>query len=399
MSNRAGSRPFNPAATLQPPLDTPLAKRLAARIQQHGPLSFHEWMRACLYDPQHGYYRSGRPTVGRDGDFLTSPEVHPLFGAAVAHLAAALAQQLDIAAGPFRLAEIGPGTGALAEALLRHLHQTEPALAVHTHYTLIEQSRPAAAQQQARLRPLHPAAQLHQADALSGEHHFVFANELLDALPVHRLQFQAGRWQELRVQHTPALGFHDQLWAIPVDLGDNLLEPLKDIDAAEGQIAEVSLDRAQITETLAHSVAPGGLLLFFDYGYPRARLYAPWRRGGTLLTFRRHVPGDDPYAHPGEQDLTCHIDLDQIAQAARAGGLTLLPVLSQSEWLLQLGAARLPAAADARADGLDAARYLAARRAADTLTDPAELGRISVLAHRRPPLGAPLPGWDGFPSA
>jgi SAM-dependent MidA family methyltransferase len=119
------------------------------------------------------------------------------------------------------------------------------------------------------------------------------------------------------------------------------------------------------------------LLLLFDYGYERDRLYAPWRREGTLMTMRRHVPGDNPYLHPGEQDITCHIDLSQYAAAARGAGLRPYPVVSQAEWLRTLGAAILPPVAEA---GVPMNEYLAARRAVDALTDPAGLGRIMVLA-------------------
>ena len=108
------------------------------------------------------------------------------------------------------------------------------------------------------------------------------------------------------------------------------------------------------------------------------------------MTFRNHVPGDDPYAHPGEQDLTAHIDIDQVDEAARDAGLTPLPPLSQAEWLHNLGAAVLPAVADAQ---MDTNRYLSARRAVETLTDPGGLGRIAIMGFSRGSI-APLPGWN-----
>ena len=151
-----------------------------------------------------------------------------------------------------------------------------------------------------------------------------------------------------------------------------------------------SLPNAPRSSTRSAKPSPErGLLLLFDYGYRRDRLYAPWRRDGTLMTFRKHVPGDDPLAHPGEQDITCHIDIDQVIESAQAAGLNPMPALTQSEWLHQLGAAVLPAVADA--DG-DTAAYLAVRRAAETLTDPAGLGRIAVLGFTRGEL-SPMPGW------
>ena len=382
---QSGPTTFNPLAVVQQTLDTPLSRILAARIQRDGPMTFADWMEQCLYHPELGYYRRGQPTVGRDGDFLTSPEVHPIFGAAVGHQALEL-WRLGDRAEPFRIAEVGPGTGALAESMLRHIHATSPELAEATHYTLVEPDQQAAARQRERLSAIHSVHSVHSVNVLSGTHHLVVANELLDALPVHRLQFGDGRWQEILVGFSTARGFHDKPSEVT---NDDLLQPLSQMATADGQIVEVGPSRAELASALADTVADDGLLLLFDYGYPRDRLYASWRRDGTLMTFRNHIPGDDPYAHPGAQDITAHIDIDQVTQSALASGLRTLPVLSQAEWLHGLGAAVLPAVADAK---LDTNAYLAARRAAETLTDPAGLGRIAVMGFTRGSIG-PLPGW------
>ena len=384
---RSGSAGFDLLTVTQQTLDTPLARILAERIQREGPLTFAEWMDACLYHPELGYYRRGAPTVGREGDFLTSPEVHPLFGAAVGHAAMELWRQAG-KPDEFRIAEVGPGSGALAESLLRHMHITAPQIAAATRYTLVEPDHAAARQQFDRLRQTHSEQLIHQVDQIGQlqPHDLVLANELLDALTVHRLQFLDGRWRELFVDYTPARGFHDSA----ADVSDaSLLDPLVDIAPSDGQIVEVAPQRAALVRSLADAVADDGMLLLFDYGYPRARLYAPWRRDGTLMTFRKHVPGDDPYAHPGRQDITAHVDIDQLNEAAQKAGLSALPAISQAEWLHNLGAAVMPAVADA---GADTNQYLSARRAVDTLTDPGGLGRIAVMGFTRGSPG-PLPGW------
>ena len=376
-----GPSSFNPLAVAEQSLDTPLSRILADRIQREGPMTFADWMNQCLYHPQHGYYRSGRTTIGRDGDFLTSPEVHPLFGAAIAHLAVELSRQGN--EGPFHVAEIGPGTGALAESFLRQIHTTSREVAKSMRYTLVERDQQTGSQQLERLRSFHG---IHSINKLMGEQQLILANELLDALPVHRLQFIDDRWRELRVDFSAAAGFHDALCDVS---NRKLLAPLSQVAPSDEQIVEIGLGRADAVSVLADAVAEGGLLLLFDYGYARDRLYASWRRDGTLMTFRNHVPGDNPYAHPGEQDITAHIDVDQVTQSAVDAGLTPLPALSQTEWLHNLGAAVLPAVADA---DTDTTAYLAARRAAETLTDPAGLGRIAVMGFTRGPTG-PLPGW------
>lgn len=382
---RSGPDTFDPLAAARTSLNTPLARILAARIRRDGPITFHEWMESCLYHPDHGYYRRGRPTVGRDGDFLTSPEVHPLFGAAIGHVAIELWRQRDEPA-TFRIAEVGPGTGALAESMLRHIHAMAPDLAEAIEHVTIEPDEHAALAQGERLQVIHNIHRAHKVDQMTAPCHLLIANELLDALPVHRLRFIEGAWKELLVDYSPAAGFHETVRATS---DESLLEPLTDVEPVEGQIVEVSPGRAALTLSLARRISDQGLLLLFDYGYSRERLYAPWRRDGTLMTFRRHVPGDDPYAHPGDQDITAHVDTNQVQEAARMAGLTPLPSLSQAQWLHQLGAAVLPAVADADSD---TNTYLSARRAIETLTDPAGLGRIAVMGFTRGTT-EPLPGW------
>ena len=381
-----GPTTFNPLAAAGTALDTPLARILAERIQVEGPITFRDWMDACLYHPEHGYYRSGRPTVGRDGDFLTSPEVHPLFGAAVGHVAASLWRSLG-RPNRFRIAEAGPGTGAMAESILRHVSANEPELAEVIGYTLVEPDQRAAESQQQRLASFRGVKTSSDLSYLQAEHQLVVANELLDAMPVHLLRFGNSRWLERYVNDTPEGGFH---FVSAEPSSERLLAPLLEVTPAEGQLVEIAPQRGEIVSALRQALAERGLLLLFDYGYTRDRLYAPWRRDGTLMTFRRHVPGDDPLAHPGEQDITAHIDIDQVHEAAAAAGLTAWPLLNQSEWLHRLGAAVLPAVAEAQSD---TSAYLAARRAAETLTDPAGLGRVAVIGLSRGEL-PPLPGWE-----
>jgi SAM-dependent MidA family methyltransferase len=385
---QSGPTTFDPLAVTQQTLNTPLSSLLAERIHRHGPISFAEWMDICLYHPGQGYYRRGKPTVGRDGDFLTSPEVHPLFGAAIGHVAIDLWRQRG-RPETFSFAEVGPGTGALAESLLRYLHSAAPELAAATHYTLIEPDATAAQQLLERLGPIQQNHLTHHADLIESEtglYDLIVANELLDALPVHRLKRQEGLWRELLVDHSPAVGFHEVSAEVSTP---NLLESLTEVSPTEGQIIEVAPARTSVVTSLAQSVGSAGLLLLFDYGYARSRLYAPWRRDGTLMTFRHHTPGDDPFVLPGQQDITAHVDIDQVVGAAQEAGLTPLSPLNQAEWLHNLGAAVLPAVADA---GTDTNSYLTARRAIETLTDPAGLGRIAVMGFTRGSIG-PLPGW------
>lgn len=360
---------------------TPLARLLCERIRARGPITYAEWMGAALYEPGRGYYRRGRPTVGRDGDFLTSPEVHPVFGVAAARAAAAVYEALG-RPDPFRIVEVGPGTGALAESLLA-------ALDAPIALTLIEGDEAAAERQRARLAHALGGAVgavewRREIGEAAGGAHLVLANELLDAQPAHRLRFGEEGWSELLVDCDADGRFCDA----PAPVRDGrLLVPLRDATAAVGQIAEVSPARGEIAAALADLLGEG-LLLLFDYGYPRAQLYDPRRLGGTLMTFRRHAPGEDPYAYAGEQDITCHIDIDQVREAVEGAGLDWRAPRSQAEWLEEQRSALL-------AGIVDAAQRLAARRALDALSDADGLGRIAVMAASRGPIGA-LPGFgDG----
>ena len=369
---------------MPPAAPTPLTQQLTQRIQQHGPITYAEWMAAALYHPQHGYYRRGQPTVGPQGDFLTSPEVHPVFGAAVARLAQTVSESLGHP-DPFRIVEVGPGSGALAESLLTAL---EAQLHTPISLTLVEADHAAAQTQRRRLAnfrsPIEWRSDIADAPA---DAHLVLANELLDAQPVHRLRFEHGAWTELLVGCAPNGAFHD----CPAPIANPALSaPLQHLDPQDRQIVEISPARADLVAALANLLTDG-LLLLFDYGYPRRELYDPRRRNGTLMTFRNHTPGENPYAAPGEHDITCHIDLDQVLEAATAAGLTWLPPSSQSAWLDAQRHALLASIADPPT-------RLAARRALEALCDPEGLGRITVITvitasrgELRSPLGE-LPG-------
>ena len=160
---------------------------------------------------------------------------------------------------------------------------------------------------------------------------------------------------------------------------ESLLAPLATVAPREGQVVEVSPAVSQLVATLADSL-DRGLLLLLDYGYERERLYAPWRREGTLLTYYRHTPGSDPYVRIGEQDMSCHIDIDAVAAAARARSLRPLPVRTQAQFLSELGATGSP---DLRTREAALEAELSRRRAVEVLTDPEGLGRIRVMAFSR----------------
>ena len=350
-----------------------MAQAIADRIRDEGPLTFAAFMEAALYDESLGYYRRDAPTVGREGDYITSPEVHPLFAYAVAAQAAELWERLG-SDESFVLREVGPGTGALVEGIATWTATQRPTFARALRFELVEHAPAAVERQRRRLAALGERVSWidYQHAPMQG---LLFANELLDAQPVHRLRWGKGFWEELYVC---LVGERFAEQAGPVS-SESLLTPLAEVAPGGGQVVEVCPAAGRLVSELAGSLERG-LLLLLDYGYQRERLYAPWRREGTLLTYYRHTPGSDPYARPGEQDLSCHVDVDAVIEAATNAGLEALPVRSQAEYLMELGVAQAP---DLGARGAELEAELSRRRAVEVLTDPEGLGRVQVMAFSR----------------
>jgi SAM-dependent MidA family methyltransferase len=317
---------------------TPLERLVRRRAAREGPLSFAEVMASALYHPRYGYYSRVRG-FGAQGDFITSPEVHPVFGQLLARQVVDLWQYLG-RPHPFRVLELGAGSGALAEQLLSRLPPTR--------YTIDERSQSLRKVQRARLGD---SVSWHSA----ARPHLVIANEVLDAQPAHRLTVRQGQLRELRVDA-------DLRWVemeAPVEARDyfkrlGLLPP-------EGAIAEINLQLDNWVRQLARRLGPRSLALILDYGYTAEALFS--RPQGTLLTYYRHTLGSDPLQRLGEQDISVHVDFTTLATAAHHAGLHVIGVTSQATLLRNLGL--LESGGD--------------RRAIWPLVDPNGLGRIGVL--------------------
>ena len=303
-----------------------LRARIAELIETTGPISVSQYWALCLYDPIDGYYMTREP-FGRGGDFTTAPEVSQMFGEMVA-LWVHGAWQAAGAPQRFVLAEIGPGRGTLMKDMLRTLAKAAPALVDAAEVRLVEVSP--------RLRAV-------QADTLAGATGrigwddrveqlpegplVIVGNEIFDALPIRQYVKAGGRWRERMVALDGAgnLAFH-----AGAGMPDPALLPPDAADAAEGAIAELSPARAGLMDIIASRIAgEGGAGLFLDYGY-----LSP-STGDTLQALHRHAP-DDSLAHPGEADLTSHVDFAALAEAARAHGLRTA-AMTQADFLLAMG--------------------------------------------------------------
>jgi SAM-dependent MidA family methyltransferase len=370
--------------------DEQLAARIRDEIERDGPITFARFMELALYDPDGGYYRSEAARPGRDGDFLTAPEAHPIFGQALSRAVADAWDQLD-RPDPFVLRECGAGTGTLAVAILDALTTERPDLASVIRYEPIEveprrleaiASRLGAAGHGARLTV--PVSTDRPVDG------FFLANEVLDALPTHRVVQRAGELREILVGSREG-----ELVDVEADLSTpGLVRRLADdgVSLADGQRGEICLAIDAWIVSAAASLGRGVVMLI-DYGYTAAELYDPIRRrDGTLRAYLRHRVHDDPYLHVGRQDLTAHVDVTAVERAASVGGLTHLGTTTQAEFLVGLGTEDLLHAIQADpATTLE--DYLAVRSALVRLLDPAAMGRFRVMAFGRGwPDRSPLAG-------
>jgi SAM-dependent MidA family methyltransferase len=368
-----------------------LVARIRAEIEAAGPMTFARFMELALYDPDGGYYRGSELRPGRGGDFLTAPEAHPIFGQALANQLVEVWERLDRPT-PFVVQEHGAGAGTLAEAILRRLERAGPELLAVLRYVPIEIDARRVEAFTARLAAAGFADRIMPEGEDRSFTGVVLANEVLDALPVHRIGIRDGSLAERFV----AVGAEGRLiegWGPPSSpaLGERL--EAEGVQLAEGQSAEVCL---ALDGWIADAVEPleRGLLLLIDYGAVATALYDAVRRPqGTVRAFARHRLSDDLYGHVGRQDLTAHVDLTALGRAADAAGLAPVGETSQAEFLIGNGAEAL--LQEVQADpATTLAGYVELRSALMRLIDPAGMGGFRVTAFGRAwPAGAPLAGF------
>jgi SAM-dependent MidA family methyltransferase len=371
--------------------DEALATRIHAEIERDGPITFARFMELALYDPAGGYYRSPDARPGRGGDFLTAPETHPIFGATIARAIEEAWGRLS-RPEPFVLRELGAGTGTLALAILAGLDAAGSGLAGRLRYDPVEVEPGRLAALADRFGDGGRSAALLGAGARTGPiEGVVLANEVLDALPTHRVIGRGGDLREVFV------GSRDGRF---VDVeGDPATPALADrlraegIVLADGQRGEVCLALEPWLVGATAGLARG-LVLLIDYGYPAAELYDPVRRpDGTLRAYVRQRVHDDPYRHVGRQDLTAHVDLTAVERAADRAGLSRLGTTTQAEFLVGLGIEDLFRAAQSD-PATTLQDYAALRSSLMRMIDPGAMGRFRVMGFgRRWPDGPPPTGF------
>lgn len=358
--------------------DEPLAERIREEIRRDGPVTFARFMDLALYDPDGGYYRSREARPGRTGDFLTAPETHPIFGGTLSRFVEGTWERLG-RPPRFVIREHGAGEGAMAVAILSALRDagTDLIRAIRYQPVEVDPRRVAALHYHVSGVGIGDVVEAPDDVPLTG---IVLANEVLDALPVHRVVQRGNELLEVRVG-LDGTRFIDVETA-PSTPALFVRLAAEGVSLADGQRAEVCLALDAWVAEAAADLA-NGVLLLIDYGYPATELYDPVRRrDGTLRAYVRHTVHDDPYVHVGRQDLTAHVDVDAVIRAAEAAGLTHLGTTTQAEFLVGLGMdERLRAIQTDPTTTMET--YLAVRSAVMRLLDPAATGRFRVMAFGR----------------
>ena len=370
-----------------------LSRLIAEEIGAHGGwLSFARYMELALYAPGLGYYAGGAHKFGdheAGGDFLTAPELTPLFAAALARQVAQV-----IAASSPQVIEAGAGSGRLAADLLTALAAMD---CLPERYRILELSGELRARQQATLAARAPqfADRVEWLDELpenfSG---CLVGNELLDAMPTHALRWSAEGGAPAILER--GVGIADgQLTGVERPATGALLAAAEALGIRAPYRGEISLAARAWVAELARRLERGALLLI-DYGLPRHELYYPLRDGGSLRCHYRHRVHDDPFWYPGLSDITSHVDFTAVAEAGFDAGLDVLGFTSQANFLLNCGIGDLLAASKVMRSGIPwdgagdtaSADDLRARGAVNVLISPNEMGELfKVIA-----LGRGVPG-------
>ena len=334
-----------------------------------GAVSFRDFMELALYHPRHGYYNSERPRYGRRGDFLTAPTASLWYGRILAGVVGRVAESTR----PLAFVDVASGDGSLISTLLSQL----PRSAVDAvEVVSVERSPTMRAAQQRRFRelsvPVKVIASIDAIDRLSGPV-VLHASELYDAMPVHRVVQRQSALREFVVAATEGggLSWREQ------QADHRLLQYFRDhgVTLEDDQIAAANLQAREFHTRLLQMAGDDGLALVLDYGYPAARLYNPrGRAGGSLTAYRQHRVVTDLLSDPGLQDLTAHVNWDDLRRSADDVGWRDIALWPLAEFLVRAGLAQVVAREGLGIEADLDARTVAERQEIKRILDPDGMG-------------------------
>ncbi len=346
---------------------TGLKHKLKARIAAEGPVTVAQFMQICLGDPDAGYYTTREP-FGESGDFITAPEISQMFGELIGAVCLSAHEAIG-APDPFELVELGPGRGTLMADLLR-MAALRPAFLKAARLNLVEMSpRLRGLQKQAlRQAPLVPEFRNTLKEVPDGPL-ILIANEFFDALPIHQFVKTPEGWRE---RHIGLSASGDLMFGAGTALLPGGAVPPDVANAPEGTIFETQPAANAIAEEIGARIARnGGAAFFIDYGYLKTAA------GDTLQALYKHA-FDDVLAHPGEADITAHVNFEALAASAAKAGASVLRAMTQGDFLLKSG---LLERAGALGTGKSHQEQEAIRDAVERLAAPEQMGNLfKVLA-------------------
>ena len=367
--------PNAPSLPEPTPEERALSQRLTELLRAEiaragGAIPFARFMELALYAPELGYYSAGKHKFGAAGDFVTAPELGPVFAQCLARQCAQILGELQNG----DILEAGAGSGALAVQLLLELERIGQ---LPARYRILEISSALRARQQALFTEMAPHL-LKRIEWLNGLpsggfRGIVLGNELLDAMPVERFRVVANDVAQLQV------GWAENRFIWCETRAESVLrDRVTALDLPEDYVSEIGLAAEGWVSSVA-DILEQGVLLLVDYGFPRHEFYHPQRAAGTLMCHYRHRVHDDPLMFVGLQDITAHVDFTAIAQAGTESGLGLLGYASQALFLLGCGLDEITARAP-----LDARAQLTLTNEIKKLTLPHEMGELfKVIAFGR----------------
>lgn len=342
-----------------------LFEQICKRVQQDGPMPFSEFMHQALYSPFGGYYSSGLQKFGPGGDFITAPELTPLFGQTLA----LQCQQILTALPDPIVFEFGAGSGQLCVDLLTHLEKID---CLPREYHILEVSSHLRHRQEAlialKIPHLLSRVQWLSAWPMQAFHGVVIANEVLDAMPVSRfLQTDTGLFES----HV-ALNDRGVLHEVYTHCNNERLTAHVHAVLAHDLFPYQSEANLFINDWLkaCHDMLERGAVILLDYGFPQHEYYHPDRHQGTLMCHYHHRAHIFPLMHIGEQDITAHVDFTHVAEAAITAGFHVAGFTSQASFLLANGLLSL------LSDMTDARARLKGQQAVKQLIQPNEMGEL-----------------------
>jgi SAM-dependent MidA family methyltransferase len=338
-----------PSDSLHFPGHSKLTQKIIKEISLKGPLTFARFMELALYDEQYGYYMtpmpgdeaSSRERIGWEGDFYTAPELSPILAKTL------VSQVLEIDAqlghpDPFIFLEMGGGNGIFASDFLLHCQMTAPDFLNRLSYHLVERSPFLRSRQESSLRKAmgawidrhvawKPSVEQCDSDSVTG---VMFANELVDAFPVHRVRFDNQHFQEVFVDYKGGQ-FVERLGPLSSEKLDEYIDRYG-VALGEGQTSELHV---QAENWMVHigRILQRGIVITIDYGHTSSDYYATERKTGTLLCYYKHSVSSNTYSRIGEQDITSHVNFTALAKSGKECGLQLVGFTTLANWLMGLG--------------------------------------------------------------